>query len=234
MKCDKCGNIILPEWRFCYSCGAMINNEEETLSLQEDTNNINKMPIYISNLIIFIINTIFIILFYLLFKNNFVSLLKQLVTKMKVTIPYNYNTIILIIFIIIFILNIIYRFYSMVYQIILKKASMYWWLMLIPGINYIYMGISKFKLAYGNYGFFLIYLILSLVTSFLIIPFKSNTNIFNIINLIITIISFIINIMLECKMAKNFNASKILTVFFAPIMYPIIAFSKKYEYFCDN
>ena len=224
MKCSKCGNIILPNWKFCYSCGAMISDSNETLSI-EDNKPINYLPIYISNLIITIINIIILILLYTIGKNSIIKILKM----SSFNIPFNINMIFKYAFIAIIIISLIYRFYSMSYQFILKKASMYWFLMLIPGINVMYLGMSKFKLAYGNYGFFIIYLLITTAISLITIPLKSS-----IIQLLDYLVQFIILIILECKMAKNFNASKVLTVFFAPIMYPLIAFDEKYEYFCDN
>ena len=113
-------------------------------------------------------------------------------------IPFNINMIFKYAFLAIIIITLIYRFYSMSYQFILKKASMYWFLMLIPGINVIYFGMSKFKLAYGNYGFFIIYLLITTAISLITIPLKSS-----IIQLLDYLVQFIILIIPQIFLWKQ-------------------------------
>ena len=214
MICPKCGKEMDPSWRCCLACGALnesnkvnsSNDSIETLSLDDHVNNkdlSSNMTMYSVNFVLYII-----------------SLIALLVIK--------FNNEILDSFIYKFIIITLSSFYLLCYQIIFKKANLKSWGIFIPVYNLYLM----FKMAYGNgWHFLTLFIAPILIVAGTYFGSTSDIKITKYVNIVSAIIFSIVSLALTANIGSKFGKSGILTVLFAPIMIPYIAFSKKTRYY---
>lgn len=214
MICPKCGKEMDPSWRCCLACGALnesnkansSNDSIETLSLDDDINNgdlSSNMTMYSVNFVLYIIS--FIALLVVKFNNE---ILDSFIYKFLIITP-SY-------------------FYLLCYQILFKKAKLKWWGIFIPIYNLYLM----FKMAYGNgWHFLTLFIAPVLMVAGTYFGLTYDINITKYVNIAAAIISCIVSLSLISNIGSKFGKSGILTVLFATIMIPYIAFSKKTKYY---
>lgn len=218
MKCIKCGNDIKEEWRCCYTCGALnVENEEnknmmvdpeeigsvainQIVKMQEEKRSANEAAFLIVNAIVYIIG--FIACCFTSFA-----------------------------FLIVFPIFTISYFYFICMQRLMIKAKLPWWGLFIPIYNFYLIC----KLAFGNSNVFKLLVLISILYVGLTIyishyPNSIDIMLVNIVLILYAIICGLISLSIPFCIGRSFNHSGIITLIFAPIIIPILAFSKKYTY----
>ncbi len=218
MKCIKCGSEIKEEWRCCYTCGALnVENEEnqnmmvdpdeigsiainQIVKMQEEKRTTNERIFLIVNIIVFILGFI---------ASCFTSFA----------------------FFIVFPIFAFCYFYFICMQRLLIKANLPWWGLFIPIYNFYLIC----KLAFGNSNVFKLLILMSIIYVGLTIyiyhyPTTIDIKLVNIVLILYSIIYNLISLSIPFGIGRSFNHSGIITLIFAPIIIPFLAFSKKYTY----
>lgn len=234
LKCSKCGQRVLPNWKWCLSCGQPINNseEDETLSLDDEPRQTygfetSFKPLNIVFLIMFILSIIPIILSYKLggFKSNMI-------------LPDYFNEIISSLFLV---GDIIIMFYFYCIARIVKKAGEKWWLLCIPIVGIFYYLYISYKLAYNKILFPFLLIIVSFIVGLavIILPFiciKYNLSLWNLIK-VLKMVEIVLDVIIGFLSAlswpiiiSKFGRNLILALFFSFVLLPTVALSDKYQY----
>ena len=116
-------------------------------------------------------------------------------------------------------------------QRLLIKAKLPWWGIFIP----IYDFYLICKLAFGNSNVFKLLVLMFIIYIGLTIYITNYPNgldikLINIVLLLYTILVGLISLSIPFGIGRSFNHSGIITLIFAPIIIPILAFSNKYTY----
>lgn len=217
MICKKCGKEMDPSWRCCLSCGELNYNHPanqdgniEVLSLDDDEpkNNIaQNITLYSVNFVLYILSLIGLSVIKVNSDINF-----------DIINSFGYK----------FIICTISYFYLFCYQLLLKKANLNWWGIFIPIYN-LYL---IFKLAYGNGWHFLtlfISPILIFISSYVTVKYDFMYGRY--IIYLAGLLSTIISLALTANVGTRFGRNGIITILFAFIVIPMIAFNKKYKYY---
>lgn len=218
MKCFKCGSEIKEEWRCCYTCGALNVDNVENQNMMVDPDEIGSIAINqivrmqeekksFNERIFLIVNTI--IFFFGFIASFFTGPIVLIVLPIYV----------------------VSYFYLICIQRLLIKAKLPWWGIFIP----IYDFYLICKLAFGNSNVFKLLVLMLVIYIGLTIYITNYPNgldikLINIVFLLYTILVGLISLSIPFGIGRSFNHSGIITLIFAPIIIPILAFSKKYTY----
>lgn len=227
MFCINCGNEVKKEERYCSKCGALNlenkENKEMKLYAKQNPDRLAKEVIkdrkkeerelkdkaYGFNLIVFLIVNV---IFYLL------TLLpgKQILEFIKYEglMPYY------------ILIETISCFYFVCMQLILKKANLPWWGLFIPLYN-IYL-IFKLATKRGSDCLIMLFGIIMIIAAPIVLPYSS------LVSQVLVVVSYLTYILtyflLIGSIGRRFGRSAIFTILFSFVVFPALAFSKRYQY----